>query len=85
MRWTPSELEYEADPRHADIIVASMGLDENSKGLGTPGSKDRKLNKSTETMLTAAFVPVAKAVAVSALSAALRWMKRGSKPAGCSP
>ena len=30
---------YEADQRHADIIVEMMGLDESSKALRIPGAR----------------------------------------------
>ena len=33
-----SGLEYEADQRHAEILMRDMGIDEGSKGVVTPGS-----------------------------------------------
>ncbi len=30
-------LEYEADQRHAEILMKDMGIDEGSKGVTTPG------------------------------------------------
>ena len=38
MRWTSEGLEYEADQRHAEIIVKEMGL-ETSSGVNTPGTR----------------------------------------------
>ncbi len=34
---TENGLEYEADQRHAEILMRDMGLDESSKGVTTPG------------------------------------------------
>ena len=38
IRWTPSGIEYEADPRHQDIIVSELGL-KGGKGIAMPGMK----------------------------------------------
>jgi hypothetical protein len=38
VRWTDEGLEYEADQRHAEIIVKEMGL-ETSTGVNTPGTR----------------------------------------------
>ena len=32
-------LKYEADTRHAELVVKSMGLEVNSKSVATPGIK----------------------------------------------
>ncbi len=34
---TEHGLEYEADQRHAEILMRGMGIDESSKGVVTPG------------------------------------------------
>ena len=34
---TENGLEYEADQRHAEILMRDMGIDESSKGAATPG------------------------------------------------
>ena len=34
---TENGLEYEADQRHAEILMRDMGIDESSKGVVTPG------------------------------------------------
>ena len=45
MRWGPSDgigpeaIEYEADPRHAEIALAQLGLVKNAKAVSTPGIK----------------------------------------------
>ena len=39
LSWTPDGIQYEADQRHADIVVEQLGLGE-AKGVSTPGSKD---------------------------------------------
>ena len=43
LRWCVSEggtverIEWEADPRHVDIVIAQLGLDPKSKPVATPG------------------------------------------------
>ena len=37
--WTTEGIEYEADQRHAEIIVEHLGLSGNSKSVGTPSAK----------------------------------------------
>ena len=37
--WTDGGIEYEADQRHAEIIVKSLGMQADSKGVATPGSR----------------------------------------------
>ena len=32
-------IEIEADPRHGEIVVGELGLEESSKGASTPGAK----------------------------------------------
>ena len=39
LSWTPEGIAYEADQRHADIVVSTLGL-ENSKGVISPGTKE---------------------------------------------
>ena len=39
IRWTPHGIEYEADPRHQEIIIKELGL-EGARALSTPGSKE---------------------------------------------
>ena len=39
VRWTAEGLEYEADPRQAERLIESMGLDENCKSCVSPGLK----------------------------------------------
>ena len=33
---TENELEYEAEQRHADILMRDVGIDEGRKGVATP-------------------------------------------------
>ena len=35
--WTPDGIEWEADQRHAEIIIRQMGLKSGPKGVVTPG------------------------------------------------
>ena len=37
--WTKEGIEYEADQRHAEIIVQQMGLERDSRKVNTPGVK----------------------------------------------
>ena len=37
IEWTPEGIRYEADQRHAEIIIESLGLRDNSKSVNTPG------------------------------------------------
>ena len=39
LTWNPWGIGYEADPRHAEIVVQQLGLD-HGKAVTTPGSKD---------------------------------------------
>jgi hypothetical protein len=42
LRWSECGLEYEADRRHATMIIEAMGLDERSKGLSCPYDKSEQ-------------------------------------------
>ena len=56
LRWLPrgtagstdDALEYEADPRHAEILVAQMKLTQSSKAAPTPGVKAKVTESSLE-------------------------------------
>ena len=37
--WTPSGITIESDPRHAELVLRELGLNEDSKGSTTTGSK----------------------------------------------
>ena len=37
VRWTPEGIWYEPDQRHAEIIIRDLGLERESKGVGTAG------------------------------------------------
>ena len=39
VEWTNSGISYEADQRHAEIIVRQLGLEKESRSLSTPGVK----------------------------------------------
>ena len=41
VRWTPAGIELEADPRHAEIVIRELGL-EQAKPVTTPGIKPPK-------------------------------------------
>ena len=50
VEWTESGIKYEADQRHADIIVHKLGYEENSNGVVTPGERReaREYNEEEE-------------------------------------
>ena len=37
LSWESGGIRYEADPRHAEIIINQLGLSQTSKSVGTPG------------------------------------------------
>jgi len=37
IEWTPEGIKYEADQRHAEIIISTLGLKGNSNSVNTPG------------------------------------------------
>merc|ERR1739836_64577 len=39
LRWTNEGIEYEADPRHVEIVLKQLNID-NCKPVITPGTKD---------------------------------------------
>jgi len=39
LRWTPSGIEYEADPKHAQLVIEEMGLGESSRSVDSPIEK----------------------------------------------
>lgn len=42
--WTKEGIEYEADPRHAELVIKDLGL-EDANGVVTPGPKDEGTTK----------------------------------------
>ena len=42
IHWTPVGIEYEADQRHAEMIVARLGLGTGNKGATSPGVARKK-------------------------------------------
>ena len=57
VEWTEEGINYEADQRHAELIIEGMGLNESSNTVVTPGIKreedDRKLDKERATTFRA--------------------------------
>jgi hypothetical protein len=43
LEWTSEGIHYEADQRHAEIIISSLGLKDNSKAVKTPGLAHQEL------------------------------------------
>ena len=44
--WSDQGITFEADQRHADLIVQDLGLAGDSKGLTTPGSKSKEIDET---------------------------------------
>ena len=44
LTWGPNGISYEADPRHAEIVIKELGLTE-AKGVFTPGTKEEGTTK----------------------------------------
>ena len=44
--WTSEGIEYEADQRHAEIIVQHLGLQGTSKAVATPSVKPLKIDET---------------------------------------
>ena len=44
LTWKSDGISYEADPRHAEIVVKELGLTE-AKGVVTPGTKEEGTTK----------------------------------------
>ena len=47
IRWTEAGLRIEADPRHVEILIKEMGLEE-ANSVNTPGVKDRERDEKNE-------------------------------------
>jgi len=47
-------LEWECDPRHAELVVTGMGLKLNSKGISTPGLSEKPVDPEVDQALTKA-------------------------------
>ena len=47
--WTEYGIKYEADQRHAELVIKELGLKEDSKPVATPGVKsDRKYEEDVD-------------------------------------
>ena len=42
MRWGSKGIEYEADPRHREVIMEFFGFEQGTKGLSITGERDMK-------------------------------------------
>ena len=51
VEWTDQGIKYEADQRHAEIIIKQLGLNDRSKPVVTPGSKETGEDSSEEALL----------------------------------
>ena len=40
LRWTRTGIEYEADPKHAQLVIEEMGLSADSRSVDSPIEKD---------------------------------------------
>ena len=41
VHWTPEGVEYDADQRHAKLIIRELGLKEGSKSVNAPGEQGK--------------------------------------------
>ena len=41
VHWTREGIEYEADQRHAELIIQELNLKADSKGVNTPGEHNK--------------------------------------------
>ena len=41
VHWTSEGIEYEADQRHAELIIQELNLKADSKGVNTPGEQSK--------------------------------------------
>ena len=48
LRWKERWLEYEADPKHREVLVREFGLEAGSKAAVSPGVKDRSEERTSE-------------------------------------
>lgn len=46
--WTDGGIQYEADPRHAEIVIQALGLKETSKSVSTPCDRLNEQVPTTE-------------------------------------
>ena len=42
VRWTPKGIEYEADPKHRQIVLEYFGFQEGSRALGVNGDREER-------------------------------------------
>ena len=59
IRWTEAGLRIEADPRHVEILIKEMGLNE-ANSVKTPGVKDRERDdtkRATSRQIRSQLVP----------------------------
>ena len=46
--WEHDGIRFEADQRHGEILAKQLGLDQTTRGLDLPGSKDTKSDDADE-------------------------------------
>ena len=46
LTWESKGVKYEADPRHAEILIKELGM-EDARGVKTPGTKEEGRTKDT--------------------------------------
>jgi len=65
--WYPDRVDYEPDQRHAEIIIKQMGLEEDTKGVVSPGSRrDAKASDADKTELADKAASLYRAMAARA-------------------
>ena len=50
MEWTPEGIRYEADQRHAELVIKDLGLSDSSNSVVSPGGKkdEESMNKKLD-------------------------------------
>ena len=66
VRWTPSGLEYEADPRQGEKLPEEFDLDDRCNSVATPGLKALAQQLEEETDLVGAELTRLRAIAARA-------------------
>ena len=51
IKWTDKGISYEADSRHAEIIINTLGLNSKTKGSPIPGSRVDADPRGQDTLL----------------------------------
>ena len=73
VRWTPEGVEMEADPKHRDLVLRALALDDSSNGL-TSNGEAQKNNEGDENY----FLDPSESTAYRAICARLNFLAQDS-------